>query len=166
MKNYIVFWSYIYYNIFKLMYVSWKVLINMRMKLILERSSRCVKYNLTYMVSSLCGALLYSEKCHVEIMFYYGRIYEHLLWRWYKIRNNLSSSFVTWWQRGLQVRNVWIWAKSLACEWRQSCRKLIAILVVIQNAFDCEVDYTTWTSIQNYNLGWMFSARRGQNIRP
>jgi hypothetical protein len=53
----------------------------MRMKLILKRSSLCVEYNLTYMVSSLCGGLLCSEKYHMEIMFYCKRFYELLLWR-------------------------------------------------------------------------------------
>jgi hypothetical protein len=52
----------------------------------------------------------------------------------------------------------------LACGWHHNSRKLIAILLVIENAFDYELDCITWTAIQNWNARWLFSARRSQDF--
>jgi hypothetical protein len=45
-----------------------------------------------------------------------------------------------------------VFANKLACEWRHNSRKLVPIILVIQNAFDYGLDYTTWTAIQNWDL--------------
>jgi hypothetical protein len=39
-----------------------------------------------------------------------------------------------------------------ACVWHHNFRKLLRILVVIENAYDYGPNYTIWTAIQNWNL--------------
>lgn len=58
---------------------------------------------------------------------------------------------------------VHLWSNNFGCWWRHRYRKLMAFVLVIENAFDNGLDCSPWTLFHNWYLRWMFSAWFGKD---